>query len=132
MLKGSDFMENFISKNPPPTEDQISGFLKVIDFNPPQDFIEFIKTSNGAGVYINESYLSIWTLDQMLDLTNKYQENEDFGLPSSYFIIGSDGGSGYYLMDKVSYIIYEIEPLDMHDEEPTFKAQNFTELLRRG
>jgi hypothetical protein len=62
----------------------------------PADYVDFLKTSNGAEGNIGQSYIMLWSLEDIVTLNEAYAVNE---FAPGLLIIGSDGGGTAYAFD---------------------------------
>lgn len=120
-------MKRYDRQNPATSADRLEKFLKRIDFVPPADFLEFLKIYNGVSIVGDEDYIHVWPLLDMVEMSQQYIEDE--ALSTSYLIVGSNGGTTAYLMEKSSGKIYEIPWLDMSFESPQIVSENFSEFI---
>jgi len=119
---------NLLEKNTPVEAKVLEEFLAQIDFNPPADYINFIKQHNGAeGKIGNQQYLKLWRIEELIDL-NKDYEVELYA--PDHFIFGSNLGGTAYAFNKQSPSIVSFEVIGMlMDDEAAFCGTNFTEFL---
>ena len=60
----------------------------------PEDYLEFLKWSNGGEGYIGENYISFWKVEDLAALNAEYQIQEY--LSEKFLGIGTDGGGICY------------------------------------
>lgn len=94
----------------------------------PEDYLAFLRASDGAEGPIGESsYVMLDGVDELL------LENEGMkAIQRGFFIFGSNGGEEAYAFELRSGAMRVVEtPYDvMGLDEPTVRAQSFTEFLR--
>ena len=64
----------------------------------PEDYLEFLKWSNGGEGYVGENYISFWKVEDLAALNAEYQIQKY--LSEKFLGIGTDGGGicyGFYL-----------------------------------
>lgn len=101
-------------KNQPPTTQEIETFLKQIDFDLPDGFLNFFQQSNGGDIDGEENYLILWALTDMILLNKEYKVNE---FAPNFFVFGSNGGGIAFAIEKVTGNIYEIPFIGLSQEE---------------
>lgn len=62
----------------------------------PQDYLEFLRFSNGAVGFIGKSYIKIWSIDEVVDLNEAY---EIYSNHPGLLYIGTNGGGEAYAID---------------------------------
>jgi hypothetical protein len=115
-----------IDRNAAPTADEVEFFLKQIDFNLPEGFIDFFKEANGADINTDEKYIILWALTDMVQLNKEYNVEE---YAPQFFIFGSDGGDTAFAIEKATGSIYEMPFIGMSKEETIFRSKTFTEFI---
>ncbi len=124
-----DWEDDFLEKGPfnlqGATEAQIQSLLDFVGCPLPEDYLEFLRFSNG--------FLDLLSVEDVLRDTLFFQEYESGGL-----VIGNDGGEGIIVLDlhivldlrdgAASAMSYAYMPDERHDWEhvgarwPDFKA----------
>jgi hypothetical protein len=115
--------------NPGATDKQIEILRKKIPFVVPDDFINFLKFSNGAEGKIGNHYLVIWRVQDLFTLNQSYAVEK---FAPGFFLIGSDGGDegyGYDFRDKKLSIV-NIPFIDMHWINAKIMSDDFLGFLR--
>jgi SMI1 / KNR4 family (SUKH-1) len=115
-----------IDRNTPPTNADIEIFLKNINFQLPQGFIEFYKETNGADLSGTDVYVVLWPLTDLIKLNDSY--NVQIYAPE-FFIFGSDGGDTAYVIEKQTGNIFEMPFIGMSKEEAVYKSKSFNEFI---
>jgi hypothetical protein len=115
-----------IDQNPAPAEHELQEFLNNIQFNLPDDFLDFYKKANGGSIYFSEDFVNLWRLADIEKLNKDY--NVDKYAPD-FLIFGSDGGDTAYAIGKLTGHIYEMPFIGMSNEESIFKCKTFSEFL---
>ena len=67
----------------------------------PDDYVEFLLTSNGADGTVGDGYLMLYRLEDVQKLTETWWEGDDAGR-ARFVLFGSDGGGEAYVFDKTS------------------------------
>jgi len=76
--------------------DELNSLETEFQIKFPDDFREFLLESNGAEGFVGQSYLVIWSLDEMKEI-NKLSDISKY-IPG-LILIGSDGGDESYALD---------------------------------
>jgi hypothetical protein len=115
-----------ITKNDPPTDNEVQFFLRDTRFNLPLGFLEFFRSANGADLKSDEKYVLLWPLTDMVQLNKDYLVDE---YAPDFFIFGSDGGDTAYAIERKTGDIYEMPFIGMSREEAVFKGKSFVEFI---
>ena len=115
-----------INKNNAPTLDEVGTFLKTINFNLPNGFIDFFKETNGADISTDDSYCLLWPLTDMVQLNMEY--NVSVYAPE-FFIFGSDGGDTAYAIEMETGYIFEMPFIGMSKQEAKIKSKSFIDFI---
>lgn len=82
--------------NEPASEIAIKNVEEVLSINFPQEYYDFLLTSNGGEGVVGQSYLVLWKIEDLVELNDAYDINE---FAPGLLIIGSDGGNIAYCID---------------------------------
>jgi hypothetical protein len=117
-----------LEKNNSVDLNELEVFLSQIDFTPPADYIDFMKTSDGAEGQIGEhSYLKIWAIEELLQNNKDYEV--DLYAPG-YFIFATNLGGTAYAFNKIDSSIVQFEFMGMlMDDDPIFCGSTLTEFF---
>jgi len=115
--------------NPPATKEAIEEIQAKLGITFPAQYIEFMLDSNGAeGPIGPNSYLSIWSIEQIIELNEAYEVNE---FTSGLVYFGSDGGGMAYAFDvrgaNPSIVEFPFESINIADVK--FCGNTFAEFL---
>lgn len=126
-----EFKRYLIDFLPLPSEDSsiILEVIKELNFNIPQDYIDFLsEVDGGEGAIGRNSYLILWPSRDLL--TN----NADYNTASfahDYFLIGQDAADTAYGIKKSDGMIYEFGFLaDLKTDPAEFCGITFLEFIR--
>ncbi|AYB32099.1 SMI1/KNR4 family protein [Chryseolinea soli] len=108
--------------NPPPLPDIMEVFLSRVAFTLPAGYERFIRSSNGAEGFLNNSYLALWSIEALFTLNEGYWVER---YAPGFFIIGSDGGDTSYAVDKLTGALYAIPFIGMSRKEAKWLAKDF-------
>ena len=98
-------------KEPGAQADALNKMASGLNFKLPGDYLEFMEISNGGEGFIGEnSYLSLWKIENLVDWNNKYDVHT---YAPGYFIFASDGGGTAYAFSKTNSFIYHIEKISI-------------------
>jgi len=108
--------------------DVIINTSSQLDFILPDDYLEFIRESNGGeGIIGERHYLSLWKIEELAKL-NKDYDTEIYA--PGYLIFGSDGGGTAYAFDKANGNIVSFQFVGMMlEDEPNLWGNSFTAFL---
>jgi len=115
-----------LTMNPPPLPGAVKIFLSRVEFTLPAGYERFIRSSNGAEGFMNNSYLILWPIEELFAYNENYRVEE---YAPGFFIIGSDGGGTSYAVDKQTGALYEIPFIGMLREEATWSAKDFDDFI---
>jgi hypothetical protein len=116
-----------LNKNEALDIDACSALLNKIDFNIDKDFIEFIKTHNGAeGNIRKNNYILFWNVEQIVLLNPYYEDNKE---SEELFFFGTNGSNLGYAFNKRNGKIVSIDFLDISRIEPDVIADTFLSFL---
>jgi|SRR5579859_1648716 len=103
--------------------------ISSLDFQLPNDYLEFMQESNGAEGILGNNYLVLWRIEDLINSNKDY--NVDQYAPG-FFIFGSNGGGTAYAMDKQTHVVVAFEFVGMLvTDSPTILGSSFTNFLER-
>jgi len=118
-----------LTKGPPLSQADFEKFFNELDFVPPSDYLEFIRTSDGAEGFVGRNYLQVWKAEDLAKLNQDYEVDE---YASGYFIFATNGGGTAYAFEKRSQIIVSFEFVGMLiADEPFVLGRSFLGFLKR-
>ena len=82
----------------------------------PEDYLEFLKWSNGGEGYIEKNYVSLWKVEDLEVLNREYQIQTY--LSKGYLGIGTDGGGicyGFCLEKQFAIFKCSLGDLDINE-----------------
>lgn len=96
----------------------------------PEDYLSFMKDSNGAEGIVGEGYyLQLWGLDELEKINTDYSVNE---FANGYFVFGTNGSGKAFAFKKSTGQIFSFDFVGMLiDSEPEFCGNNFREFLKK-
>lgn len=118
-----------LQRSPPATDDQIAAFNDETGNELPQDYIEFLKmTDGGEGSIGKNSYVSLWRISDLLPLNRDYQVE---AYAPGLLVFGSDGGGEAYGFDTRSapWNVVEAPFVGMEWSQARPLGASFTEFL---
>ena len=97
----------------------------------PEDYLEFLKWSNGGEGYIEKNYVSLWKVEDLEVLNREYQIQTY--LSKGYLGIGTDGGGICYgfCLEK-EFAIFKCSLGDLDINEITIVANSIKDLFCRA
>ena len=75
-----------LTMDPPPLPDAVEIFLSRVEFILPPGYERFMRSSNGAEGFLNNSYLVLWPIEDLFTNNEGYRVEE---YAPGFFIIGS-------------------------------------------
>ena len=114
-------MIQVLDLNPKPTTEELNDLNKLYSSKLPPDFLEFISEHNGADGELNDNYLSIWTIQDILDVASVSNEDDSH---SKFLLVGS---TGYFKYGVYNGTFYELDMLD--ETYQIDMGKSFTEFL---
>ena len=97
----------------------------------PEDYLEFLKWSNGGEGYIEKNYVSLWKVEDLEVLNREYQIQTY--LSKGYLGIGTDGGGICYgfCLEK-QFAIFKCPLGDLDINEITIVANSIKDFFGNG
>ena len=94
----------------------------------PEDYLEFLKWSNGGEGYIGKNYVSLWKVEDLEVLNREYQIQTY--LSKGYLGIGTDGGGTCYgfCLEK-QFAIFKCPLGDLDINEITIVANSIKDFF---
>ena len=114
-------MTKNLKKRQGASEEAISS-LKCMCERLPEEYIEFLRTSNGAEGFIGNGYLSMWSAEDVVSLNQKYRVQEF--APGLLLFASDGGGTGYGFDCRTSNALPIVDV--------TFVGLSFDESIPRG
>lgn len=103
------------------------ALLKKINFSIDKEFLEFIKSYNGAEGFLGENnYIAFWNVEQLISLNPYYEDNKEC---EELFFFATDGSNIGYAFDKKNGYIIAIDFLDISRVKPDIVADTFEAFL---
>jgi hypothetical protein len=117
-----------IDKNNPISIEKFKSIISEIPFHLPDQYLEFMKESNGADFTFDESYLILWPLTDLIKLNKAYSTGEFI---PDFYLIGSDGGDTAYAVSKKTGGFYKMPFIGISKKEACFISDNFNGFLSK-
>lgn len=110
------------------SHDVIIGVQHDLSVVFPVDYVEFIQESSGAEGVVGDSYLVLWSIEDLGPKNIAYRVKE---FAPGLLIFGSDGaGEAYaFTIGAKQTEIVNVPFIGMGIEDPTFMGNTFTEFL---
>ena len=96
MQKVLDSLCKYFDLNPPASPSDIKAAETYFNLELPLDYKEFMQFTNGLEGIVNDSYLVLWTAEELIALNEAYNVKE---FVSDILIIGSDGAEDAFAYD---------------------------------
>lgn len=112
-----------------PSDQEITELMAKIDFEIDVNYLSFIKTHNGGDGFVNDSFLQLWSIKDLILLNPYCEANIDNGYSNSIFFIGSNGSDTGYGIKKETGSFIDVPFIDMSDAEARDCGRNFLEFL---
>jgi hypothetical protein len=117
-----------LSLNSGAPSETIESFEQRFQIVFPGDYKHFLSTSNGASGFVGESYLLLWSLDDMEEI-NQLSNLEEY-IPG-LILFGSDGGGETYAFDtrqsRLSFV--KFPSIGVNSENVEFCGHTFYDFL---
>lgn len=121
-------LEKDWNRNESCLQKNIDSFISSTGWNLPNDYQEFLTWSNGGEGYVGKNYLSLWKLEDIVQLNMDYQIQEF--LKKDCLVFGTDGGGVCYGFDFASKgKVFKSSLGDLDVEEMEFLANDFKSFL---
>lgn len=112
-----------LSLNDKPDNSEFSELADRYSAVLPSDYLEFIRLYNGADGIVGDNYLSLWTIADVIEVTQSHQADDD---PYKQFVI--IGSTGYFHYGVRERVFYELDMID--DSYSKEMGNNLTDFLR--
>lgn len=96
--------------NPPATLSAIENAEWFFNIQLPTDYKEFLQFTNGLEGETTDSYLVLWSVEELVELNLAYNVKEFI---SNVIIIGSDGGEDAFAYDTTNMTIIKFPFIGM-------------------
>jgi hypothetical protein len=112
---------------PPASSDEIAKIPHVVKL--PEDYLAFMRASNGAEGSIGKAYLAILSVDEMVQANEQLDVEER---APGLVLFASDGGAEMYCFDlrREQIRVSVINMMDIGFEEPRYRSDTFSGLLQ--
>ena len=119
-----------IKRKPPADADEIKSVERTLSIVFPKDYFDWMLLSNGGSGFVGEnSYLLLWSLEQIIALNASYRKLGKY-IPK-FVLFGSDGGEERYAFDtqlpSLPVLEISLENLDTKRAKPV--GENFSAFL---
>ena len=129
-MKDCEELAQFATTNNPATQDEILRVQKGLECTLPQDYIDFLKCSNGISADGIRSLL-LYDTDSVLERNSTFEVSTY--APPSWILIGDDGGGRGIFLDCASEkgSVYQIGLGSMLRSDAVFLASSLTDWIER-
>lgn len=107
-------------------DSDIENLLENLSFKLPDDYISFLKKSNGGEGFIDDEYIILWKAEELILFNKEYQVSE---YVDDVFFIGSNGGGEAIAYDLTNMSINYIPFIGMNRKYLAFKSENFKDFI---
>jgi hypothetical protein len=119
-----------LPRQPPASDEAIAASEVALQMELPHEYVEFLKTTNGAEGFIGPSaYVMLWPVEQLDSLNHAYEiQKQAPGL----LLFGSDGGGEAYGFDTriPGWPIVQLPFVGMDWEDARLQGESFKAFLR--
>ena len=115
-----------IHKEPPANNTDFKLFIAMIDFKLPKGYLDFMKSSNGVEIELDNDFIILHPLTELFELNNAYNIDE---LLPGFFIIGSNGSENAYAVEKQSGKIFKFPMIGLDEDTLEYVCDDFEDLL---
>ena len=106
------------------TELLISGRERELGLKLPDDYVAFLKASNGGEGFVGNNYVMLWKVEELSSMNRSY-ETEIYA--PGLLIFGSDGGGEAYGFDtrELPWRVVRVPFVGMHWNQAKQISQSF-------
>ncbi|GGJ90870.1 hypothetical protein GCM10007426_20070 [Alloalcanivorax dieselolei] len=112
------------------SQDKITRLENRIGIDFPEDYLEFLRVSNGGEGFVGCHYLVLWKAEELEEFNDDYEVNEN---APGIFLFGSDGGGegfGFDLRSK-PYRVLQVPFIGMSVQDAKPVADGFSHFIER-
>jgi SMI1 / KNR4 family (SUKH-1) len=117
---------------PGATDDEIVRCTRELEVKLPADFMDFLKTANGATGFIRKgrAYVDLWSTDTMIESNRGYQVAK---FAPGLLLFGSDGGGEAFGFDmrSVPWSVVVVPFVGMFWDDAVVNGTSFSDFLER-
>jgi cell wall assembly regulator SMI1 len=95
MSNNNDLPEEF-NRNPGASAQAICSAEEAVKVKLPNDYIAFLRASNGGEGMIGENYVILWNAEELAEMNKSYQVAD---YAPGLLLVGSDGGGEAFAFD---------------------------------
>jgi SMI1 / KNR4 family (SUKH-1) len=123
-----------LETRPGASEEALDSMLRQIGVQLPEDYLEFLRMSNGAAGEVGETgYIDLWSVE---DIPDRNQDSDAEDIAPGLIEIGSNGSSTGYAIDTRSrdpanMTVVQFDLYGLGEGGIDFRVASFSELLRR-
>jgi SMI1 / KNR4 family (SUKH-1) len=110
----------------PATPSAIEAAEKFFNLRLPTDYKEFLLFSNGLEGETSDSYLVLWSAEELVELNQAYNVKE---FVSNIVLIGSDGAENAFGFDTINMTLVDLPFIGMGYVENKKIAETFSDFL---
>ena len=117
--------------NAPASDPDIRDFQTQGGINLPNDYLQFLKKTNGGSGFIGSNYIEMWPLDKLAQYNRGYGADR---YTPQLLMFGSNGGGEAFAFDRRTtdwpVVIIPFTPLDIREAKIVSKSfGSFLQLL---
>lgn len=118
-----------LAQRPPASERVITDVATKAGFDLPEDYVAFMRRSDGAEGPLPGTYLALWPLESLPERNEMYAVDE---FAPGLFIFGSDGGDTAYAFVRRSdeTVIVEVPFIGMSSESVRPLGSSFHDFIK--
>lgn len=117
---------SYLTLKPGASKETISAVQAILAISLPEQYLDFLRLSNGADGFVGVSYLTLWALEELEQFNREYQVTE---FAPGLLLIGSNGGGEAYAIDLQNNIFGMVPFIGMELAEFTVCGETFLEFL---
>jgi len=126
MIQLLEKLANSFDTVSPATPSAIETAEKFFNLKLPTDYKEFLQFSNGLEGETADSYLVLWSAQELVELNQAYNVKE---FVSSIIILGSDGAEDAFAFDTTNMTIVKLPFIGMGHIANEKLSDNFADFL---
>ena len=112
----------------PAKQEEIEMAQEVIKVDLPEQYVNLLLLTNGYEGFIGKSYISLWKIEELVELNDAYGVKE---FAPNLVLFGSDGGGEAYAFDaSKDMVIINIPFIGLGLEKESILAETFNEFIK--
>lgn len=120
--------KNWIANNGCIYNDTILKIESYFHCTLPNDYVNFMRLSNGGEGEVNGNYIVLWKMEYIVTLNSEYNIRKYLG--SDFIAIGTDGGDEVYCLNiSDNFSIFKCPLGDLDIESCSYITESFKKFM---